>query len=154
MEDMKKYTIAVLQDLINTCKEEYSLFEKASKKTEDPELKSLFSAYAQEKKEHFIKLESEIRRLGGSCKINENNSEKLEDFSKSFLHEDTQEDLIAECLKKDDQTIRRYFNAIRKNILWEVVPLVAKQYFGSKNLHDQIRNVCIERVSRPITTSV
>ena len=31
--------------------------------------------------------------------------------------------------------------------MWEVVPLVAKQYLGLKSFHDQIKNICMERSS-------
>jgi hypothetical protein len=44
--------------------------------------------------------------------------------------------------------IDKYFYATRKNILWEVIPLVAKQYFGSKSLHDQIQDICTDRSGR------
>ena len=148
MNDIKHYTISVLQDLIKISKDEYFLLELASRKSNDVELKSLLAVYAGEKKEHIIKLDAEVRRLGGYPETNNDVLEISIEFCQSYSIEESQNDIIAECLKKDDLTILRYFDAIRKNIMWEVVPLVSKQYFVSKNLHDQIKNVYIERPAR------
>jgi uncharacterized protein (TIGR02284 family) len=146
MKDVKKYTIEVLQELINTNKDEYLLFESASRKSGDAELKSLFSAYAGKKKEYISRLEKEVIRLGGCSEANKNDSENPGEFYESSLFEKNWEILIADCLKKDDLVINKYFYAIRKNIMWEVVPLIANQYFGSKSFHDQIKNICMERL--------
>jgi uncharacterized protein (TIGR02284 family) len=145
MKDIKKYTIEVLQELIETNKDEYLLFESASRKSEDAELKSLFSAYSGKKGEYISNLEKEVIRLGGFCETNKYDSENSIEFYNSSFFEKNWDNLIADCLKKDDLTINKYFYAIRKNIMWEVVPLVAKQYFGSKSFHDQIKNICMER---------
>ncbi len=150
MKVVKDYTIAVLHDLIKTSKDEYFLLELASRKSSDAKLKSLFAVYAVEKKEHIIKLEAEIRRLGGNSETNKDDLEISIEFYESSFFEESQNGIIAECLKKDNLTILRYFDAIRKNIMWEVIPLVAKQYFECKSLHDQIKNICLERSERSI----
>ncbi len=147
MKDVEKFTIEVLQELIKSNKDEYLLFESASGKSEDTELKYLFAAYARKKKEYISNLEKEVIRLGGSSETNKNDSVNLIQFYKSSLFDISWDNLIADCLKKDDLTINKYFYAIRKNIMWEVVPLVAKQYLGLKSFHDQIKNICMERSS-------
>lgn len=145
MKDIINYTITVLQDLIKTNKDEYRLFEAASRKSGDAELKSLFEAYAGKKEEYISKLEKEVIRLGGCPETNKNDPENSDEFYDSPLYEENWNRLIADCLKKDDLAIKKYFYAIRKNIMWEVLPLVAKQYFDLKSFHDQIQNICIER---------
>ena len=107
----------------------------------------MFAAYARKKKEYISNLEKEVIRLGGSSETNKNDSVNLIQFYKSSLFDISWDNLIADCLKKDDLTINKYFYAIRKNIMWEVVPLVAKQYLGLKSFHDQIKNICMERSS-------
>jgi len=150
MKEIKDFTINVLRDLIKISKDEYFLFELASRKYNDAKLKSLFAAYAVEKKEHIIKLETEIRRLGGYSETNKDDLEISIEFYESSFFEENQNGLILECLKKNDLMISRYFYAIRKNIMWEVVPLVAKQYFECKSLHDQIKNICTDRTNRTV----
>ncbi|MDR3628103.1 MAG: PA2169 family four-helix-bundle protein [Ignavibacteriaceae bacterium] len=148
MKDDKKYTIAVLQDLIKTNKDEYLLFEVASRRSDDNELKSLLVDYTCEKEKYIVKLESEVLRLGGCSAASKNDSENSIEFYKASSFEENPNGLIEECLKKDDLALKRYFYAIRKNIMWEVIPIVAKQYFGSKSFYDQIKNICMERPGR------
>lgn len=148
MKDIINYTIAVLQDLIEINKDEYQLFESASHKSLDAELKSLLNAYAGEKEDYISKLENEVIRLGGCVGTNKNDPGSSNEFYESSLYDENWNRLIADCLKKDDLVINKYFYAIRKNIMWEVIPLIAKQYFGSKSFHDQIQNICMERPVR------
>lgn len=145
MKDITKFTINVLQDLITSCENDYLLLEIVSLKSEDKELKSLFSAYADETKMHKNKLVSELERLGGFAELNKNDSEIPIEFFNSSEFKAIDISMIEECLKKDDLMLKKYFNALRKNIMWEVVPVIAQQYFGSKNLHDQIKNICMEK---------
>jgi uncharacterized protein (TIGR02284 family) len=145
MKDIINYTITVLQELIKINKDEYQLFEAASHKSEDPELKSLFIAYAGKKEEYISKLGNEVIRLGGRTGTNKNDPESSNEFYESSLYDKNWNRLITDCLKKDELVINKYFYAIRKNIMWEVIPLIAKQYFSSKSLHDQIKNICMER---------
>jgi len=150
MKDITKYTITVLQDLIKTCEDDYLLLEIVSLKAVDNELKSLFSAYADETKRHLNKLVIEIKRLGGCAELNKDDSESPIEFFNSSKFKESDNGMIVECLKKDDLILRKYFYALRKNIMWEVVPIVAQQYFESKNLHDQIENICMEKSNRLI----
>lgn len=148
MKEIKDFTINVLHDLIKISKDEYFLLELASRKSGDTKLKFLFANYAVEKKEHIIKLEAEVQRLGGYSETNKDDLEISIEFYESSFFEENQNGIIAEFLKKDNLTILKYFDAIRKDIMWEVVPLVARQYFESKNLHDQIKNLCNEKSVR------
>ncbi len=137
MEDIKKNTIAVLKDLLRICKDEQSLFQTAADKSTDLKLKHLLARYSDEKKEYALKLKNEIKRLG-------ENPEFLETISESFsfvTQEEisrSQNELLQQCLNIDNNSIKRYSDAVNEDILWEVVPLVAKQYFGALNLHDQL----------------
>ncbi len=133
MEHMREYTISVLNDLIEVCRDEYLLFKTALRKIEDENLKQTFHKYTNEKNEQIIKLEAEVKRLGGALRIPsfsaQTDKPELLKNTPSILHE---------CIKKDDAVIKRFSSAIKEDILWEVIPLVAKQYFGSKSMHDQI----------------
>ena len=154
MKDIKNYTITVLHELISTSKAEYSLLNITSRKLKDVELKSLFSAYAVEKKEHIIKLGTELGRLGVDSKLFKDDSKILiENFELSEI-EEKPDCLIEKCLEKDDLMILEYFNAMRKNIMLEVLPLVARQYLRSKYLHDQIKFISPGRTQKFIYNMV
>ena len=138
MEHMREYTISVLKDLIDVCRDEYTLFKTASENILDESLRLAFKKYSHEKEEHIIKLEAEVRRLGGDL-----NKTEIQKTSNQYIAKtaaDTQQ-LLSECVRRDTIAVNLYSTAIREDILWEVIPLVAKQYFGSKNIHDQIYNI-------------
>lgn len=132
MDKTKENTISTLKDLLRICKDEQTLFQTASEKSEDPKLKSLLLKYALEKEEYAAKLRNEIQRLGESPElmiipnspVNQINSEES-----GYMPSD----ILQKCLKEDDIFIQRYSAAIKDDILWEVVPIIAKQYFGTLN---------------------
>ncbi len=140
MEHMREYTIKILKDLIDACRDEYLLFNAASEKIQNDTLKETFKKYSQEKQEHFIKLECEVKRLGGDLNEPKNNYTVVYPILNIKAESDTKK-LLRECVRKDAIAINMYSAAIKEDILWEVIPLVAKQYFGSKNIHDQIYNI-------------
>ncbi len=135
MEYMRAYTISVLNDLIDVCQDEYTLFNKAAKKIEDDNLKQTFQKYASEKKLQIIKLESEVKRLGGCLR----NKKKDPQFQHDLLN--STPSILQECIKEDDAVLNKFSSAINEDILWEVVPLVAKQYFTSKSIHERIFDI-------------
>ena len=137
MESAKELTIQILKDLIATCKTGFIFFKAASEKISEPNLKATFNHYAIAKKENMCKLEAEVERLGGEItKVGKDlqiNANILEEFD--YL--DNEGKILSECEKVDNAVLNKYSNAINDNILWEVIPLVAKQYFDSVNLHDR-----------------
>ncbi len=152
MEQMREYTIKILKDLIEACQDEYLLFNTAYENIQNENLKETFKKYAQEKQEHLIKLKCEVKRLGGD--LDEPKSNFID--KRPVLDINAESDpktLLRECVRRDTITINLYSSAIKEDILWEVIPLVAKQYFGSKNIHDQIYNIfnkAIEKQRQPL----
>jgi len=137
---MREYTIKILKDLIEACRDEYLLFNAAYQNIHNESLKETFNKYAQKKHEDMIKLECEVKRLGGDLNELKSNNAILSQMLFIKDENDTKK-LLRECVRKDTIAINLYSSAIKEDILWEVIPLVAKQYFGSKNIHDQIYNI-------------
>lgn len=136
MENAREATLWVLEDLINSCKEELILFKTASDKVTDPYLRSTLDNCAEEKHRNIHKLETEIERLGGKF----NSGEEL--ISKKAVEDlcsySNDKEILSRCEELDDIVLSKYSKAMNGDILWEVVPLVAKQYFASVNLHCRI----------------
>ncbi len=137
MEDTREFTIAVLKDLIQSCIEEQSLFNRASKKISDPKLLLTISNNSKEKANYISKLEREIKRLGGSLSY-QDNMEKNFNNSNDTIADYDDDRILLECVNKDVMTLNMYSNAIKEEILWEVIPLVAKQYFESQSMHESL----------------
>ncbi len=137
MDKTREFTIAVLKDLIQNCMEEQSLFNKASDKITDPNLIQTLRSYSKKKEGCINKLEMEIKRLGGDS----NGIKKVFDgdsILKDIAADNDDDKILLECVNKDVMMLNRYSNAIKEEILWEVVPLVAKQYFESQNMHESL----------------
>jgi uncharacterized protein (TIGR02284 family) len=136
MDNAREITLAILEDLINICKEEYSLFKSASSRISDPYLKSTLENCVEEKNRNIRKLETEVERLGGKF---ESMSEQLSPYLVEEINSfNDDKEILSKCEQIDDIVLSRYSNAMNGDILWEVVPLVAKQYFSSVNLHCRI----------------
>ena len=137
MENTREFTISVLKDLIQNCMEEQSLFKKASKRITDPKLLLTIKNYLEEKAISINKLKREIKRLGGNLNNLEGEPD-TSDNSKDITTDYDDERILLECVNKDVMILDRYSNAIKEEILWEVIPLVAKQYFESQNMHENL----------------
>lgn len=142
MEHAREYTISVLKDLLNLCREEHMLFNSAKEKIKDSSIKQTFLNCANEKAEIINKIESEIKRLGGSLEDLGEEFSIEQDLSVNKKLDSEQEKILYYCLEKDSITLNRYSVAMKEDIMWEVVPLIAKQYFDSKDLHDKILFTC------------
>ena len=137
MDNTREFTISVLKDLIQNCMEEQSLFKKASKRITDPKLLLTIKNYLEEKAISINKLKREIKRLGGNLNNLEGEPD-TSDNSKDITTDYDDERILLECVNKDVMILDRYSNAIKEEILWEVIPLVAKQYFESQNMHENL----------------
>ena len=137
MGNTREFTIDVLNELIQTCKEEQLLFNSASKRITDPKLIQTLKNYSKEKEKDINKLESEIKRLGGKL-INLKSNSNYVDNSGDIKAEYDNDRILLECVNQDVMTLNRYSSAIKEEILWEVIPLVAKQYFESQNMHEKL----------------
>ena len=140
MENAREVTLSILEDLINICKEENILFKTASDKITNPYLKNTLNNCADEKDRNIHSLETEIKRLGGKfdgkdIQISQKILEKFGSFNDDI-------EILAQCEKIDDIVLSKYSKAMNGDILWEVVPFVAKQYFASVNLHEKIIYLC------------
>ena len=144
MEHAREYTISVLKDLLNLCREEHTLFNSAKEKIEDNSIKQTFLKCANEKAGIINKIETEIIRLGGSIEDLEKEIIIEQDLPTDKKLNGEQEKFVHYCLEKDKITLNRYSTAMNEDIMWEVVPLIAKQYFDSKNLHDKILYNCVK----------
>ncbi len=150
MEHAKEFTISILKDLINVCREEHSLFNTATEKLNDNNLKQTFQNCAKQKAAYINTLEKEIRRLGGTLD-NDEVSKAWESISISYSKFGFEEEkILNECVTNDSIALNKYSDAMNEDILWEVIPLVAKQYFDSKNLHDKITYLCGRVQQQPI----
>jgi uncharacterized protein (TIGR02284 family) len=141
----QKETISVLDELIETLKDGEEGFKQAAETVKDPQLKSLFNAYSQQRSRFASALQNEIRSLGQT---------EPEDSSstagalhrgwinlKSALTGGDDHAILAECERGEDSAVEEYKKALNDDLSPGVYELVSRQYTDIKAAHDRIRNL-------------
>lgn len=134
MEFFRTNTIKVLKELIKNCKNAEELLRNSASEFEDPNLKKIFLYYADQNSGYIRKLNSEILRLGGS-------TEDLYEEDNYFYDEiSSDQDRLKICKDTVNNTVKNYKEiSLREDILWEVIPVIAKQYYGELEAQEQLQ---------------
>ena len=136
MESIKENTIRGLKDIIKNCYHAEDILRNYALDSDNISLKKIFIYYADLNSSYIQKLQSEILRLGG-C---------LEDLSseKIYFWEDKTDflDKLKICENSVNDAVNNYKEfSLREDILNEVVPVIAQQYFGEKEAQETIKNI-------------
>lgn len=135
MEFFRENTIKVLKELIKNCKFAEHLLRHSAEEFEDEKLRKTFKYYADQNSDYANKLNSEIVRLGGNT----------EDFTEITFYDNNNKDIkehFKACETSVNNAVRSYKDiSLREDILWEVVPVIAKQYYGEKEAHETIQTL-------------
>lgn len=127
----KESTLAILQNLLKVCTTVQHLFQNAADEVENPELKEVFISFANQKYEYGKKLVKEINRISGK-------SFEIPAFKQKLSKSKRSVDYIS---KMEETIEKNYASAMQdEKLLWEVIPIVAKQYDGIKESRKFISN--------------
>jgi uncharacterized protein (TIGR02284 family) len=127
-------TLEVLNSLVKNCIQTEESYRNAAEQIHDENLKQIFVIHAYQKAEYAAKLKAEIKRLGGTVN-KENEIDAIE-------HLETLEavaDLINNCELKEARAVKNYEIAMNEDILWEVIPIVSRQYLETQESYNQIK---------------
>lgn len=128
-------TLEVLNSLVKNCIQTEESYRNAAEQIRDENLKQIFIIHAYQKAEYAAKLKAEIKRLGGT--VNKVDNEKT-----AFEPLETLEaiaDLINNCELKEARAVKNYEIAMNEDILWEVIPIVSRQYLETQESYNQIK---------------
>jgi uncharacterized protein (TIGR02284 family) len=134
--------IDALNDLIETCRNGEKGFEACAKHAKAPELKSVFGTRAAECARAAEELEMQVRSLGGKPEHGGTAAAALHRgwlALRSSLSGFDDHALLQECERGEDLAVRRYRQALEKDLTPEVRSLVARQSEGAQHNHDQVR---------------
>jgi hypothetical protein len=133
MEYFKENTIKVLKELVRNCKFAEGLLKHSAKDFDDESLRRIFLYYAEQNAGYIRKLNSEILRLGGSPDDVPEEEILVEDI-------ETVKDRLKFCESGINNAVKSYKDvSLREDILWEVVPVIAKQYYGEMEVQEKIK---------------
>lgn len=134
--------IDALNDLIETCRNGEKGFEACARHAKAPELKSVFGTRAVDCARAAEELETQVRSLGGRPGHGGTTMAALHRgwlALRSSLTGFDDHALLEECERGEDLAVRRYRQALDKDLPPEVRSLVARQSEGVQRNHDQVR---------------
>jgi len=136
--------IGVLNDLIQTCRDGQDGFHTAADGVEDPNLKRLFTSYAQQRAEFTEELQREVRQLGGDAERSGHVAGAVHRGWINVKAAVTGKDdgaIISECERGEDIAKRNYQNALEETLPSDVRLLIERQYMQVKDAHDHVRSL-------------
>ena len=135
----------VIDDLIETLKDGQEGFKQAAESVKDPQLKSLFSEYSQQRARFAVELRSKAQRA-------DERDSKISGSAAGALHRGwinlksaiTQGDdhaILAECERGEDSAVEEFTKALNDGLSAPVQEIVSRQYAEIKQAHDRVKQL-------------
>lgn len=136
--------IAVLNELIETCKDGANGFSSAAEKAESPELKLLFQKYAAQRTSFAADLDGHVVSLRGKPVESGHVAAAMHrgwvDIKTTFIGHDDRA-LLNECERGEDYAKKAYANALKENLPPDPRAVVQRQAVEVNAAHDKIRDL-------------
>jgi uncharacterized protein (TIGR02284 family) len=133
--------ISVLNDLIEICKDGEEGFRTAGDAVEDPDLRTLFHMYAQQRARFGAELNNEVLRHGGDPATSGHVSAALHRGWLNIKTAVTGKNVAAiidECERGEDVAVNTYQDALKKVLPADLLAVVQEQYAEIKRAHGAV----------------
>jgi len=135
----------IIDDLIETLKDGQEGFKQAAESVKDPQLKSLFSEYSQQRARFAVELRSKAQSP-------DERESKMSGSAAGALHRGwinlksavTQGDdhaILAECERGEDSAVEEFRKALNDGLSVPVQEMVCRQYAEIKQAHDRVKHL-------------
>jgi uncharacterized protein (TIGR02284 family) len=143
METVNKKTVSLINDLIVINHDRIEGYEKATKETEDPQLKSLFTYMADESRQFKNELVREVVNQGGTPAEGTSTSGKLYrawmDIKAALTGKDRKA-IISACEFGEDAALEAYDDVLKSDELsMETRAIVIRQKNSLQQSHNKIK---------------
>lgn len=143
-DDINKDAVSVVNDLIETCRDGEQGFKTAAERTENPQLKQLFTTLSSQRASFKHELEVQVETYGGKpADLGHAAGAAHRGWMavKAALSSDDDQSLLDECERGEDYAKKAYSEALQKPLPDAIRPLVAKQADDVRAAHDQVRDL-------------
>jgi uncharacterized protein (TIGR02284 family) len=135
----------VIDNLIETLKDGQEGFKQAAEGVSDPQLKSLFRDYSQQRARFAAALQSEARRQGETEPENSSSAAGALHRGwinlKSAITGGDEHTILAECERGEDSAVEEYKKALEDDLTPAAQELVSRQFVEIKAAHDRIKSL-------------
>jgi uncharacterized protein (TIGR02284 family) len=144
MEQTKQEVIETLNEMIKACRDGEEGFRFATEHVKSRDLGKLFQIYSNQRRQFAVELQAEIYLLGGEP----DNSGTLGGAlrrgwmqMRRSIGTDQDDEIISECERAEDESMRKYEEALTNYLPEDVRTVLSRQYNKIKDTHDRIRTL-------------
>lgn len=134
--------IAILNDLIETCRDGQDGYRTAAEGIKNSEFRRLFNIFSQQRAQFVTELQAEVHRLGGEPVDRGSVAGSLHrgwTDIKSVVDGGDEASLVAECQHGEEAAVNNYQEALKADLPLDVQYVVKRQYMDIKDAYDRIR---------------
>ena len=141
----QKEAISTINSLIETLKDGEKGFKEAADAVKDPQLKTLFQEYSQQRHRFATELQSQAQTLG------ELEPEKSSSAAgamhrawinlKSAVTSGDDKAILSECERGEDSAVREYEEAMQDGLTGQAREIVSRQFTEIKSAHDRVKHL-------------
>ena len=134
--------IAILNQLIETCRDGQEGFRTAAENIHNSEFRRLFNIFSQQRAQFVSELQAEVHRLGGEPRQEGSLAGWLERgwmHIKAAVSRGDEGGIIAECQHGEEASVNNYREALKSDLPLDVQYVVKRQYMDIKDSYDRVR---------------
>jgi uncharacterized protein (TIGR02284 family) len=140
----QKEAISTINNLIETLKDGEKGFKEAADAVRDPQLKSLFQQYSQQRNRFATELQGQARDLG--VKPDESSStagamHRAWINLKSAVTSGNDKAILAECERGEDSAVHEFEEAMSDGLTGAAREIVLRQFGEIKSAHDRVKQL-------------
>ena len=140
-----KEVISTVNGLIETLKDGEKGFKEAAEAVKDPQLKSLFQEYSQQRSRFANELRTQAKSLG------ESDPEKTSSAAgvmhrawinlKSAVTSGDDKAILSECERGEDSAVHEFEEAVHDGLTSPLRDIVSRQFSEIKSAHDRVKQL-------------
>ena len=143
--EQQKEAISTINNLIETLKDGEKGFKEASDAVKDPQLKSLFREYSQQRHRFASELQIQAQTLGEAKPEKSSSTAGAMHRAwinlKSAVTSGDDKAILSECERGEDSAINEYEEAMQDGLTGTAREVVARQFTEIKSAHDRVKHL-------------
>jgi uncharacterized protein (TIGR02284 family) len=141
----QKEVISTINNLIETLKDGEKGFQQAADAVNDPQLKSLFQQYSQQRHRFASELQTQAQSLGEFKPETSSSAAGTMHRAwinlKSVVATGDEKAILSEVERGEDSAVHEYEEAMQDGLTGSVREIVARQFTEVKSAHDRVKQL-------------